>query len=57
MMNGSVSGPGKLPRMPKEKQWPKSYTRLRRFDSEGKINLMYQYEQAPPKMPPPPPKK
>ncbi|MDF2188874.1 hypothetical protein [Paraflavitalea sp. CAU 1676] len=28
-----------------------------RFDSEGKINLMYQYEQAPPKMPPPPPKK
>ncbi|WP_423736322.1 hypothetical protein [Chitinophaga caseinilytica] len=28
-----------------------------RFDKDGKINLMYQYEQQPPKMPPPPPKK
>jgi hypothetical protein len=29
-----------------------------RFDKNGKINLMYQYEQQPPKMgPPPPPKK
>jgi hypothetical protein len=29
-----------------------------RFDKNGKINLMYQYLQAPPKMmPPPPPKK
>jgi hypothetical protein len=26
-----------------------------RFDKNGKINLVYQYEQAPPKMPPPPP--
>lgn len=28
-----------------------------RFDNDGKINLMYQYEQQPPKMPPPPPQK
>lgn len=28
-----------------------------RFDGNGKINLMYQYEQQPPKMPPPPPQK
>lgn len=28
-----------------------------RFDKNGKINLMYQYEQRPPKMPPPPPRK
>jgi hypothetical protein len=28
-----------------------------RFDNNGKINLMYQYEQQPPKMPPPPPQK
>jgi hypothetical protein len=28
-----------------------------RFDNNGKINLVYQYEQQPPKMPPPPPKK
>jgi hypothetical protein len=28
-----------------------------RFDNNGKINLMYQYEQQPPKMPPAPPQK
>ena len=28
-----------------------------RFDNNGKINLMYQYDQQPPKMPPPPPQK
>ncbi|NML40078.1 hypothetical protein HHL17_22955 [Chitinophaga sp. G-6-1-13] len=28
-----------------------------RFDKDGKINLMYQYEQLPPKMMPPAPKK
>lgn len=28
-----------------------------RFDKNGKINLVYQYEQQPPKMPPPPPTK
>ncbi|WP_212004712.1 hypothetical protein [Chitinophaga sp. HK235] len=28
-----------------------------RFDKDGKINLMYQYEQMPPKMSPPPAKK
>ena len=28
-----------------------------RFDKNGKINLVYQYAQASPKMPPPPPKK
>ena len=28
-----------------------------RFDKNGKINLMYQYSQLPPKMPPAPPKK
>lgn len=28
-----------------------------RFDKNGKINLMYQYEQQPPKMPPAPPAK
>ena len=28
-----------------------------RFDNNGKINLVYQYEQQPPKMPPPPPQK
>ncbi len=28
-----------------------------RFDKDGKINLVYQYEQQPPKMSPPPPKK
>lgn len=28
-----------------------------RFDKNGKINLMYQYEQRLPKMPPPPPRK
>lgn len=28
-----------------------------RFDKNGKVNLMYQYGQASPKMPPPPPKK
>ena len=28
-----------------------------RFGNDGKINLVYQYEQQPPKMPPPPPQK
>jgi hypothetical protein len=28
-----------------------------RFDKDGKINKVYQYEQQPPKMPPPPAKK
>jgi hypothetical protein len=28
-----------------------------RFDNNGRINLMYQYEQQPPKMPPSPPQK
>jgi len=28
-----------------------------RFDKNGKVNLMYQYVQASPKMPPPPVKK
>jgi len=28
-----------------------------RFDKDGKVNLVFQYEQQPPKMPPPPPAK
>ncbi|SHN34130.1 hypothetical protein [Chitinophaga sp. CF418] len=39
------------------KMKPKELQETWRFDKNGKINLMYQYAQLPPKMPPPPPKK
>lgn len=41
----------------KGKKTVKELHEVWRFDKDGKINLMYQYEQRPPKMPPPPPKK
>ncbi|GAO43823.1 hypothetical protein [Flavihumibacter petaseus] len=41
----------------KGKKTAKELHEVWRFDNNGKINLVYQYEQRPPKMPPPPPKK
>jgi hypothetical protein len=41
----------------KGKKTAKELHEVWRFDKNGKINLVYQYEQHPPKMPPPPPPK
>ena len=41
----------------KGKKTAKELHEVWRFDKNGKINLVYQYEQHPPKMPPPPPAK
>lgn len=41
----------------KGKRTAKELHEVWRFDKDGKINLVYQYEQQPPKMPPPPAKK
>ncbi len=41
----------------KGKKTTKELHEVWRFDKNGKINLVYQYEQQVPKMPPPPPKK
>lgn len=41
----------------KGKKTVKELHEVWRFDKNGKINLMYQYEQQPPKMPPPQPGK
>lgn len=41
---------------PKGKKTVKELHEVWRFDKNGKINLVYQYEQQPPKMPPPPKK-
>jgi len=41
----------------KGKKTAKELHEVWRFDKNGKINLVYQYEQHPPKMPPPPPTK
>jgi hypothetical protein len=39
----------------KGKKTAQEFHEIWRFDKDGKINLMYQYNQQPPKMPPPPP--
>jgi len=39
------------------KMKPKELQETWRFDKNGKINLLYQYEQQSPTMPPSPPKK
>jgi hypothetical protein len=41
----------------KGKKTARELHELWRFDKDGKVNLVYQYEIQPPKMPPPPPKK
>ena len=42
---------------PKGKKTAKELHEAWRFDKNGKINMVYQYEQRPPKMPPSSPKK